>query len=155
MKKQTFRRPRPASEVRKDKERQRQAEKQEGQAQEGPVLVPDLAANIAYLEGRIGQNNDVVFREFVVRLPKPVQAMIVFVDGLVSGDTINEYILQTLTTFEGTDADWALDRRNLAENFKDHVLTINEVSLQTEWAPIITAILSGESAIFLEGEHRL
>ena len=80
--------------------------------------------------------------------------MLVFVDGLVSGSTINEYILLALTTFEGTDVDWARDRRNLAENIKDHVLTINEVSLQTQWAPIITAILSGESAILLDGQDQ-
>lgn len=155
MKKRTIRRPRPVAEVRKDKdkERKQRAAEQDGQEQ-GPVLTSELAANIAYLEGRIGASNDVVFREFVIPLSEPVRAMLVFVDGLVSGSTINEYILLALTTFEGNDVDWARDRRNLAENIKDHVLTINEVSLQTQWAPIITAILSGESAILLDGQDQ-
>ena len=106
------------------------------------------------MEARIGSSNDVVFREFVIPLSTPVRAVLVFVDGLVNGNAINEYILLALTTFEGTDAAWARDRRNLAENIKDHVLTINEVSIQTQWTPVITAILSGESALLLEGEDR-
>src|SRR5690606_35876901 len=69
-------------------------------------------------------------------------------------DTINEYILLSLTTFEGAEADWAQDHRNLAEKVKDHVLTINEVSVQTNLVQIITAILSGESALLLEGEDQ-
>lgn len=151
--KRSFRRPRPVAELRKEKERKERTPEQEGQEQ-GPVLVPDLAANIAYLEARIGSSNDVVFREFVIPLSTPVRAVLVFVDGLVNGNAINEYILLALTTFEGTDAAWARDRRNLAENIKDHVLTINEVSIQTQWTPVITAILSGESALLLEGEDR-
>ncbi|NLM38052.1 MAG: spore germination protein [Firmicutes bacterium] len=154
MKKRTFRRPRPVAELRKDKaEKQRPGE--QGGPEEGPVLASDLAVNIAYLKERIGASNDVVFREFVIPLPQPVRAVLVFVDGLVSGQTINEYILLTLTAFEGTDADWALDRRNLAEKVKEHILSIGEVSVQNQWAPVITAILSGESALFLEGEDRV
>ena len=81
-------------------------------------MTSELAANIAYLEERIGASNDVVFREFVIPLSEPVRAMLVFVDGLVSGRMINEYILLALTTFEGIDVDWARDRRNLAENIE-------------------------------------
>ena len=33
-------------------------------------------------------------------------------------------------------------------------MTINEVSTQNQWTPIITAILSGESALLLEGEDQ-
>ncbi|NLC53134.1 MAG: spore germination protein [Firmicutes bacterium] len=153
MKKRTFRRPRPVAELRKDKEKKQSTQEQDGQEQ-GPVLTPDLKANIAYLEGRIGSSNDVVFREFVIPLSEPVRAVLVFVDGLVSGNAINEYILLALTAFEGTDADWARNRRNLVENIKDHILTINEVSTQNQWTPIITAILSGESALLLEGEDQ-
>ncbi|MBA2133519.1 spore germination protein [Capillibacterium thermochitinicola] len=156
MKKRTFRRPRPVAELRKDKDKEeKQCSGVQGGQEEGPPLASDLAANIAYLKERIGASNDVVFREFVIPLPQPARAVLVFVDGLVSGQTINEYILLTLTAFEGTDADWALDRRNLAEKVKEHILSIGEVSVQNQWAPVITAILSGESALFLEGEDRV
>jgi len=96
----------------------------------------------------------VVFREFVLPLPDPVQAVLIFVDGLTNSETINEYILEALTTFNGKEADWAKDRRNLAEKVKDHVLSINEVSLESDLTLIITAILSGETALLLEGEDR-
>ncbi len=153
MKKKSFRRPRPVGEFRKDKESKQAADK-EGQQKERPVLTRDLAANTATLKARIGSSNDVVFREFVLPLPEPLRAIIVFVDGLSSRDAINEYILQSLTTFDGEAADWAQDRRNLAQNLKDHVLNINEVMLRTDLEQIITAILSGETALLLEGEDR-
>ena len=154
MKKRSLRRPRPAAEFRKEKERKHSAEEEKGQQQGGPVLTTDLEANMSYLKGGIGSSTDVVFREFVLPLPKPVQAVLIFVDGLVKGETINEYILLSLTTFDGTESDWAKDQRNLAEKIKDHVLAINEVGLQSNLTLIITAILSGETALLLEGEDR-
>ena len=137
MKKKSFRRPRMVGEFRKDKAR-KQAAEEEGQQKESPVLTRDLAANIATLKVRIGSSDDVIFREFVLPLSEPLPAMIVFVDGLSSRDTINEYILQSLTTFDGEAADWAQDRRHLAQKLKDHVLNINEVMLQTDLDRIIT-----------------
>lgn len=154
MKKRSFRRPRPVAEFQKEKAGKGQDKKANGQPQEGPALTDDLTANINYLKGRIGASNDVIFREFVLPLPTPVEAVLIFIDGLTSSTTINEYILEALTTFDGKEADWAKDRRNLAEKIKDHVLTINEVSLEANLTLIITAILSGETALLIEGEDR-
>jgi spore germination protein len=154
MKKRSFRRARPVAEFRKEKAKKERAGNEGGPPQEGPALTTDFTANINYLKERIGVSNDVVFREFVFPLPEPVQAVLIFVDGLITKDTINEYILLSLTTFEAKEADWAKDRRNLAEKVKDHVLAINEVSLESNLTLMITAILSGETALLLEGEDR-
>lgn len=146
MDKKNFRRPKSPSEIKKDKETQQK--EAEGK---GPFLRRDLVTNVNYLKETIGKSKDVVFREFIMDLTEPVQIVIVFVDGLAAKDVINEYILEALTFQGGLDADWSRDRGNLASNIKNYVLNINEVSLQSDCSEIITAILSGETAILIEG----
>lgn len=150
MKKKKFRQPQRLTELKKEK-----GERQKKQQGEGPYLKSELEANVTYLQEVIGQSNDVIFREFYFNLHQPVRAMLVFVDGLIAKEVINEYILQALTTFEVSDKDeWARDRENLAESIKDHILTINEVSLQPEINQMITAILSGETALLIDGSDQ-
>ena len=156
MKKKSMRRPQPVAEFCQNKKKdksEKTTEKKDQQA-ENSVLTRDLTVNVNTLKARIGSSDDVVFRDFLLPLPEPLQAILVFVDGLSSRDTINEYILQSLTTFDGEAADWARDRRNLGQKLKDHVLNIDEVTLRADLEQIITAILSGETALLLEGEDQ-
>ena len=148
--KKKFRQPRLPSALKKEKER-----RQKEQQGEGPFLKPELEANITYLREAIGHSNDVIFREFYMKLDQPVRAMLVFVDGLITKEVINEYILHALTTFEADAEDkWTREREKLAERVKDHILTINEVSLQSDFGQVITAILSGETALLIDGSDQ-
>ena len=145
-----FRQPRSPAEIKKNKERQKK--EQQG---EGPFLRAELESNVNYLQAIIGKSNDVIFREFTFNLVKPIKGVLVFIDGLTDRETINEYILEALTTYQvGPEAEWPHDRPNLAQQIKDYVLNINEVSLESSFPTIITAILSGETAVFIEGNAR-
>ncbi len=148
--KKRFRQPRLPSELKKEKE-----QKKKEQQGEGPFLTPELEENINYLRETIGHSNDVIFREFYLKLDQPVRAVLIFVDGLVAKEVINEYILQALTTFNAGEEDrWTRDREELAKNVKDHILHINEVSLESDLQQVITAILSGETALLIDGSDQ-
>ena len=113
--KKKFRQPRPPAVLKKEKEQRKK--EQQG---EGPFLTPELEANLTYLREAIGHSNDAIFREFYLKLDQPVRAVLVFVDGLIAKEVINEYILQALTSFEpGEEDHWTRDREKLAEKIKD------------------------------------
>src|SRR5690554_960704 len=93
-KRRVFRQPKRTWKMRGDKE------KRKNTGAGALHLFPEMEKNISYLKGKIGKSNDVIFREYVLNLPDPVPIYIIFVDGLVSKEVINEYILQALT-FKG------------------------------------------------------
>jgi len=114
-------------------------------------LFPEMEKNISYLKEKIGKSNDVVFREYVLNLPDPVPICIIFVDGLVSKEVINEYILQALTFKGELKSEWIRDKKNLVRHIKDNVLSINEAQILTNLEDLITMVLSGETLILFDG----
>jgi hypothetical protein len=114
-------------------------------------LSADLSVNMNYLRETLGQSDDVVFREYNLQLHEPIELMVIFIDGLISKEVINEYILQALTIDEPPDWDEKAPRSEVVRYVRDRMLTINEASIKTEFPEIMTAILSGETAIFFDG----
>lgn len=143
---QYFRRPKKLKEFSKEKETARQQ-----QGQEGPFLTECLADNVKYLKKRLGESGDVIFREYTLDLSEPIPVMVVFIDGLVSKEVINEFILQSLTFKGELKTEWAKDRSQLLKYIKDRVLNINEVSVVSSFPELFTMVLSGETALLIEG----
>lgn len=145
---QYFRRPKKLEELSKDKKKH-----EERQKQEGPFLTERLADNVRYIKNRLGESGDVIFREYTLDLTEPVSIMVIFVDGLVSKEVINEYILQSLTFKGELKTEWAKDRAQLLKHIKDRVLNINEVSVVSSFPELFTMVLSGETALLIEGHN--
>lgn len=143
---QYFRRPKKLKELCEEKETPRQQ-----QGEEGPFLTACLADNVNYLKKRLGESEDVIFREYTLDLSEPIPVMVVFVDGLVSKEVINEFILQSLTFKGELKTEWAKDRSQLLKHIKDRVLNINEVSMVSSFPKLFTMVLSGETALLIEG----
>lgn len=116
-------------------------------------LSSDLEINQRYLKEGIGQSSDIVFREYTVQLLEPVHILVVFVDGLIDKQVINEYILQAFTFESELDTAWTKDAQpeTLVYYVRDRLLTVNEVKLVTAFPELITFVLSGETAILFEG----
>lgn len=152
-----FRRPKPPKPVGKAKT-EKETEKEAGGDGQGPVndqntakLSLDLQENLSYLKEKIGHSDDVVFREYTLELPEPLAILIVFVDGLVSKEIINEYILEALTFKGELKSEWTRDKKNLVRHIRDKVLSINEVKVTSSLDELVTLILSGETAILFAG----
>ncbi len=144
-KRKVFRQPKGARQVREERKKRKTGDNS------GDLLVPELAKNVQYLKEKIGQSDDVIFREYTLDLPDPVPIVIVFVDGLVAKETINEYILQALTFKGELNSEWVRDKKNLVRHIKDRVLNINEAQLLSNLDDLITLVLSGETLILFDG----
>lgn len=144
-KRKVFRQPKDAWKVRDERKKRRNTGDNEDQ------LSPELAKNIRYLKEKIGQSDDVVFREYTLDLPDPVPIVIIFVDGLVTKETINEYILQSLTFKGELKSEWIRDKKNLVRHIKDRVLNINEAQVLSNLEDMVTLVLSGETLILFDG----
>ena len=117
-------------------------------------LSPELALNVKYLKDTLGQSDDVIFREYTVQLGRPLQIMLIFIDGMSSKEIINKYILEALTLDSDMKAEWErkFGEEDLVLAVRDRLLTIDEVKVVTTYPEIMAAVLSGETAILFEGE---
>lgn len=116
-------------------------------------LSSNLDINIDYLKATLGQSDDVVFRDYTVQLGRPLQIMIVFIDGLIAKEVINEYILEALTFDPHLQAAWGdkLEEKEFVTAVRDRLLTVNEVKLATTYPEVMEAVMAGETAILFEG----
>ncbi|RIV24281.1 spore germination protein [Alicyclobacillaceae bacterium I2511] len=94
------------------------------------------------------QNKDIVLREFHLGSMGPQNGLIVFVDGMVDKMLINTHILQPLMLlahFTHTDVHGRM------ETVLEALLPGNQVTETNRWPEVLPGILSGSTAVFIDG----
>jgi spore germination protein KA len=94
------------------------------------------------------QNKDIVIREFSAGTDRPWKGMIVFVDGMADKKIINEFILQPLMVLTHVTDE---DPKRRMEVVSDKLLPGNQVECLQKWSKVVPGILSGSTAVFLDG----
>ncbi|MDL2257644.1 spore germination protein [Eubacteriales bacterium OttesenSCG-928-K08] len=93
-------------------------------------------------------NTDVLFRRFL--LGGRIEALVVCINGMASGQQINDFILRQ--GMRPGCMDGAKDE--LALYAIEHVFAQQEAKLSGDWGEIKTAILQGQSIVMIEGENQ-
>ena len=91
-------------------------------------------------------NKDVVIREFNVA--KKISAFVIYIDGMIDGDIIVQFTLPQLMNsqnFEDFDGVGTLDY------IEKNVLTVHQITRMKKFEEIVPQILSGQTAIFIDG----
>lgn len=97
-------------------------------------------------EFRIPKNKDIIIRN--VRIGNNSDAFIVFVDGMVDRTIINDFILRPLMTagdFKNFEGGYSIDY--VLEN----ILSVNDIKKSGNFEEVISQILEGLTALFVEG----
>ena len=114
-----------------------------------------MSERLALIKKRLGESNDVVIREFNTSRDR-VKLALLFIDGLVDKKLINDNIIQPILS--GTIAhDYAekITADNAFELIKKHVATASELSQVSNLTQAIKMVLSGDTALFIDGEQRI
>jgi spore germination protein KA len=75
-------------------------------------------------------------------------AFIVYVDGMADNKTINDYVLRQLLERRDIIPDITTD---MVEYVSNNLLATNQIKKETDYAKIIPLVLSGLTALFMEG----
>ncbi|MHC0037656.1 spore germination protein [Pseudoneobacillus sp. C159] len=113
-------------------------------------LFTDHDRNMKWLKGVFGDSSDIVFRSFQLSGKRTIDISIVYVDGLADAATIQDFILESLMF----KCEEKLKQAETGSEFSiihDFALTISEVKTTAAWEDVTKAILSGDSAIFIDG----
>ncbi|HHW49252.1 MAG TPA: spore germination protein, partial [Clostridiaceae bacterium] len=140
-----------------DNENKKSGEDKKGQAKKSDdrkneKISKNLSENLKYMKEvySIPQNGDIILREFVINVNnKPVEAFILFFDGMTDSKLINLNILQPLMLLSNLDI--KSDRTDIAEYIKDHLLPQNQLKVADKYIEVIEEINFGGCGIFIDG----
>ncbi|WP_338833049.1 Spore germination protein B1 [Moorella humiferrea] len=126
----------------------------EGQAAALPVQY-SLMANVDILEAIFAACDDVVFRRMRLGGITGRQAALVYVDGLVNNELVNDEIMKSILLQGPLTVPLAADEGfELYRLVRDSLLTVANVREITEFREACRCILSGFALLFLDGINR-
>jgi spore germination protein KA len=117
------------------------------------LLFVKLQQNIQKVQADLGYSADLVTRE--IRLGKDgfLHVAIFYTDGLADTKSVNDFIMESLMLeVRKTDLEQKLSQtREPLELLKDLALTVSEIKDVSDFETMYTAILSGDTAILIDG----
>ncbi len=116
------------------------------------MLSEVLAESIENIQGELGYSPDLKVRKVDLGGERPVQAAAVHLSGLADKTSVNEFVVGSLLL--NTDA-WTQGHDDsppdLPALLLSRILEIGEAEVQEDWNDIMLAVLSGDTAILIEG----
>ena len=116
-------------------------------------LSKDLNTNLQMLEEIFKDVDDLVFRLVELGESK-TKACFVFIDELIDGARLSEYAIQAVLIDDKKDFNLKLFTSNLIKNLANREITISDVKEEEDLGSIVDAILSGQTAFFVEKEKK-
>lgn len=115
-------------------------------------LTEDLDLNLKTLHEMLGYSNDLIIRDFICETPRHMRATLIFVDGLVSTEIIDDQIMRPLMITPVAEyKEPLLSREEVIPHIKRSVLPIGEAKESAAFKDVVKSVLSGDTALLLEG----
>lgn len=109
----------------------------------------DLAQAEQVFHGLVGPSPDVVFRRFWIGTRRP--GLLVFVDGLVDNEMIDQDIVQRLE--DASDISQTSPKQ-LGALAYDRLITVGHVTTTSSWPSVVSKVMTGNTAVFVQGLPR-
>ncbi len=118
-------------------------------------LSPVILENIENLQNMLGSPTDLVIRQF--KAGKSGHAFaIACIDGLFDKDLINGHVLKTIQLgIQEAGIELPQNGEEILERLEFEVLTAHDLKRVRTWDDVSLAILSGDTALFVEGTDQV
>lgn len=110
-----------------------------------------METNLNKLQETLGQSDDFIIREFSYEGNRQQKAALIFFDGLISNEVIDERILKTLMYSIQHSTQSIFSPQEAAKHFKQAVLPIGDVKESNEWRELVKHILVGDAILVIDG----
>jgi len=115
---------------------------------EKKALSKSLDNNISLFKNIFIDDETLIIREFQNKRLKAAQCCIIYIDGMVNTEIVNENIIQPILR---SDLSEDIECDNLLEELKRKVIVSNNVTLETDINKIVSSIVYGDCLFLLEG----
>jgi spore germination protein KA len=113
-------------------------------------LQSGLKENLNHLKQELGESSDIVFRTIQLTGKREIHLSVIYIDGLADANSIQQFILESLSQ----SCEKKLQKSPLGDEFKiikDHSIAVGEVKTVDNLDDVTKAVLSGESAVLVDG----
>jgi spore germination protein KA len=118
-------------------------------------LSKKLDDNLNNIRNILGQSSDVIIHKMKIGSHGTLDAAIIYIDGLVERNLVNQDILRPLMFHMQTvDNDNEMKHSNLIDFIQTSVLTVGDVAPMKDIAGVTSSVLSGNTAILFEGVNQ-
>lgn len=124
------------------------ASKDTNHAAESIGLNRSLEKNIALFKGIFENDETLVVREFQNKNLKAARCCILYIDGMVNCEIINENIIQPVLR---NDLSVNIESENLLKELMSKVIVSNDVKEKVDINEIVGSVLCGDTLFLLEG----
>lgn len=115
-------------------------------------LSSNLQENLTKIKEVFSNASDIVFRQFEIGSHTRIKAFIVYVDGLVNEEFVQMNLMKSLMIdMHISEVDDELNQKNTLNIIHQRILTLTEVSEVNDFQEVVEHVLSGDTALFLEG----
>lgn len=110
-----------------------------------------LQDNLKIFKGFVGDSADIIIREFTIGKINPVDALLIYVDGLVNTDIVNSHIMKSLMLFEGELLIKAEQGSVKIGELMRSVIYSGEMQEIDNFKQIIDSCLYGDAVLLVDG----
>jgi len=119
---------------------------------EGDALAPGLSANLAEIQRRFGESDDLIVRRLTLGIPSHPEAAVVYLQGAVNEDAIARHIIQPLTLDAAVLAGEAIaDPLTGADPLQRHLVSIADSQKATRWSELLKFMPMGSAVLLIDG----
>ncbi|WP_280166600.1 spore germination protein [Priestia aryabhattai] len=132
------------------KQKKKQKKDDENQATDCPierinVLLPD---NLNMIKQKTGNSSDVVIREIKMGGDSQIKTAIVYVEGIVDNQSIQEYLLQSMMKDDHKEE---INQYNAIDLLSKDIMTIGNISSITNFGDLFSSLMAGDTLILVDG----
>lgn len=118
-------------------------------------LKPNLSENREILQTIFSQCADIVFENFTLNLPKPIQGLLVYAESLTDSKQISLQILRPLLwEMPKWDRDMPAGKSDLLAFLKDSLIDARKTQDATDFVALTNYVLHDSVGILLDGEAK-
>lgn len=114
-------------------------------------LSQSLDENISLFKTIFKNDDTLMIREFQNKRLKSAQCCIIYLNGMVNTEIVNENIIKPVLS---NDLSEDIESDNLLEELKRKVIVSNHVTLESDMNKIVRSIISGDTLFLLEGYEK-
>jgi len=129
------------------KKRTQDKENQDTNHQEELIQI-SLSDNLNIIKQKTGNSSDVVIREIKIGENYDMRTAIVYIEGIVDNQSIQEYMLQSIMKDNNKNE---INRYNVIDLFSKDIMTIGNISPITNFDDLFGALMAGDTLILVDG----
>lgn len=117
-------------------------------------LSSDLDSNIKHIEMLFSDCGDIVKREVTIDDEKNLRIYGVYTDGLINRDILENYLLSRVFEYKNLNGEIDTDTYSPSKMVMQHFSATFDVKEVDTMDDMVKAVLSGDSAVFVEGSSK-